>query len=330
MVEVTRGDLVESRHRGAAAIMNAAGEVIAAWGDITAPVYPRSAVKPLQAMPLIETGAAEHYGLNEREIALACASHRGTPAHVRAVSDWLAKVGLPLDALRCGAHPPVDPDARAMLERAGERPGNLHNNCSGKHSGFLTAAAHMGEPLDDYRERDHPVQRRVREVLSEMSGEDLIDAAVGTDGCGVPTVAMPLKALARAAARLADPSGLSATRQATAHRVLGAMRAHPVMVSGPGGFDTVAITAARGGFVTKGGAEGTAMAFLTGRGLGIALKIDDGTKRAVDAAMAVLLDHAGALDGDGRTALRPFVNAPLINFSGTPVGEIRAAGGWLS
>jgi L-asparaginase II len=214
--------------------------------------------------------------------------------------------------------------------RAGERPGDVHNNCSGKHSGFLTAAAHMAEPLAEYREPDHPVQRRVRAVLAEMGGLDLADAAVGTDGCGVPTTAMPLSALARAMARMADPSKLGPTRSETARRITAAMSAHPVMVNGPGGFDTVAIGAADGAFVTKGGAEGVAVAILMERGLGIALKIDDGAKRAANAALAALLDHVGALTARSRAALSPFVDTPLINFSGTKVGAIRKAEGWLT
>lgn len=328
-VEVLRNGVVESRHRGIAAVCDAAGRVVAGWGDLCQPVFPRSAVKPLQALPLIESGAADRFGLDSRHLALACASHGGEPEHVETVAAWLARVGLPQAALECGAHWPSDPDAARALARAGGEPCPLHNNCSGKHSGFLTTAAALGEGTEGYIQPDHPVQRRVTQALSEMMGLDLPAAPWGVDGCGIPTFAAPLPAVAAAMARLADPAALGRARAAACGRIRAAMRAHPHLVAGSGRPCTAVLQAVPD-VVVKAGAEGVYTMALPRRGLGVALKIEDGAGRAAEVAMIALLDHLGALDDDARAALANRPSAPVLNVAGKLVGEIRPAAGWLT
>jgi L-asparaginase II len=255
LVEVLRGEMVESRHCGAYAVVDAAGGVVLAQGDVEHPVYARSAIKPLQALPLVETGAAARYGLSRKEIALACASHNGTAAVVDVVEAWLNRIGLSRDDLECGADPPIDQAAAQALVRAGQSPSALHNNCSGKHAGFLTTASHCGEPTRGYIGAQHPVQRRVLATLSSMTGLDLECAPHGTDGCGIPVIGIPLKAMARAMARLADPAGLAAERAAAAGRILEAMAAEFLIVAGASRFTRDgAAQAGRRGSVLRGAA----------------------------------------------------------------------------
>ncbi len=329
IVEVTRGDMVESRHRGACAVVRAAaGRTVHAWGDTDRIIYPRSAIKPLQALALIETGAADAYQVSDAELALASASHSATPEHVALVAGWLERIGLGPKDLECGGHEPNGRDAAKALARAGETPGPLHNNCSGKHAGFLTTALHRGEPTKGYSKPDHPVQHRLEAMLSEMGDADLTRAPQGTDGCGIPVIGLPLSALALALARMADPKGLDENRREAANRVLTAMMAHPRLVAGSGHFATVALEAGKGTFVVKTGAEGVYGAVLPALGLGVALKIDDGAKRAAEVAMAAVLDHLGVLDEAAKKAMAAFLEAEVTNASGAKVGVIRMQDGW--
>lgn len=325
LVEVVRGGMVESRHRGACAVVDAAGRAALTLGDGAQLVYGRSAIKPLQALPLIETGAADRYGLGAREIALACASHRGEPIHVAAVTAWLERIGLGPDDLECGAHPPLNPAAAQALIRAGEAPSALHNNCSGKHAGFLTTACHLGEPTRGYIDADHPVQRRVEAALAAMTGCDLARAPRGIDGCGIPVIGLPLAAMARAMARLADPLGLPAERQAAARRILEAMAAEPLMVDGSGSFTTRILIEAGAAVRLKPGAEGVFCAALPALGLGVALKIADGAGRAAEVAIGALLCRLGAVAEDQAVALAPQFRPKLLNVAGRVVGELRPA-----
>lgn len=315
--------MVESRHRGAAAVIDAASRVVQAWGDIESPVFARSAIKPLQALPLMETGAADRYGLGDTEIALACASHRGEPVHVEAVRHWLERVGLGTQDLECGSHLPYNEAAAQALIRAGEKPSALHSNCSGKHSGFLTTARHRGEPTRGYIAPDHPVQRRVLAALEDMSGLDLSRAQRGTDGCGIPVIGISLRGMARAMARLGDPKGLPAERAAAGKRILDAMAAAPLMVSGTGGFATLAMTAAGRTVRVKPGAEGVYCATLPTLGYGVALKIDDGGPRASEVAIGAILERLGVLDAAARESLAPQLHPRIKNIAGLEVGAIR-------
>ncbi len=317
--------MVESRHGGAFAVVDAAGRVVLSQGDIARPVYARSAIKPLQALPLIESGAADHFGLGVREIALACASHNGAPTVVAAVEAWLKRIGLSADDLECGAHVPSDAEAAHALIRAGRAPSALHNNCSGKHAGFLATARHLGEPTRDYIAPTHPVQRRVEAVLSAMTGLDLERAPHGVDGCGIPVIGIPLAAMARAMARMGDPAGLPTARAAAARRILDAMAAESAFVAGASNFSREIMRIAAATVRLKTGAEGMMCASLPRHGLGIALKISDGASRAAEVAMGAILIRLGRLDQAEAAALEAVLRPPVRNVAERVVGHVRPA-----
>jgi L-asparaginase II len=326
VIEVTRGPVVESRHEGAAAIVKPDGTVVESWGDIDTAILPRSATKPIQALPFVESGAVERFGLGTEHIAMACASHNGEPRHVETVRAWLAKAGLSEADLECGAHPPRLPATVEALIRGNATYTNAFNNCSGKHSGFVSTARHLGEPVGGYIKYDHPVQRRLREVMSDLTGLDADAMPYGIDGCGIPSLAVPVKSLARAMANMAEPSRLSASRAAAATRIRAAMNAEPFMVAGTGRFCTRINGALSGVAQVKTGAEGVFCAMLPTLGLGVAIKIWDGAGRASEVAMAALLDRLGVLPAGQRDEiLRP----PLKNVVGLLVGEMRPAKSWL-
>lgn len=326
LVEVIRGDSCESRHRGAACVARA-DDLIAAWGTIDDVIFPRSAIKPLQALPLVASGAADRFRLSPAELALACGSHAGEAAHVRTVANWLARIGCGPGALICGPHPPLSEAAAGELLLRGEAPGRLHNNCSGKHAGFLSLARHLGTPLADYGAPQHPVQRRVAATLARIAGIDPRALGCGIDGCGAAAFALPLAALARAFARFAigdDGNG----ETAGAPRIRAAMLSCPEFIAGSGRFDTELIIAARGAVLVKGGAEGVLAAALPHLGLGIAVKIDDGARRAAETAMAALLLRYAEPGEAASALLRRYANLALLNTQGKIVGEIRVVPGW--
>lgn len=323
LVEVTRDPVVESRHRGGACVVSAAGDVVEAWGDVDAAVLPRSAVKPLQVLPFLETGAAEAVRADDRQVALACASHGGEEIHLAVAEPWLAWLGLREDDLACGPHEPMNPAAAAALVREGARPRRLHNNCSGKHLAMLSTAAHLGEPTRGYAQAIHPVQRRIRERLSEVTDHDLTTAETATDGCNVPTCAMPLTALARGFAWLATEMAPAATR------VRVATAANPLLVGGTDRFDSRIISMLGTAVITKGGAEGVHAAAVPALGIDIALKIDDGNRRASEVAMAALLHYLKVIDDDAWEALAAVAEPTIHNTAGVAVGTIRTAGAWL-
>ena len=325
VVEVTRGDMVESRHRAAVAVADADGKVVQAWGDVASPVYARSAIKPLQALPLIESGAADRYGLGAAEIALACASHSGEPRHVKTVVAWLERMALGVDDLECGSHLPHHAPSAAALLAAGAAPTPAHNNCSGKHAGFLATARHLGEPTRGYIRFDHPVQQRVLSVLEQMTGLDLGRAPRGIDGCGIPVIGLPLGNMAMAMARLADPGRLPPARAAASRRVLAAMAAEPHLVAGTGRFCTAVIAATGGTVLVKTGAEGVYVAILPTLGLGVALKVDDGAGRAAEVAMGQVLVHLRLLSAEQAAALVATLTPPVVNRAGTETGRVRPA-----
>jgi L-asparaginase II len=321
LVEVTRGDMVESRHRGAAAIVDSDGRVVSAWGDIEAPVYSRSALKPIQAIPLIESGAAERYGLGDAEIALSCASHGGEPRHTETVAAWLNKIGLSVADLECGVQTPsYGPAAEALLLK-GEKPTALNNNCSGKHTGFLTVAVHKGERTRGYIKLEHPVQQRILGVLEQLTDMNLGPAPKGIDGCGIPVIGVPLGRLALAFARMARPATLPKPRIAAIARIRKAMAAEPFMVAGSGRFCTKVMHTLGERAVVKTGAEGVYIAILRDKGLGIALKIDDGGTRASEVVLASLLQRCGVFD----PALEAALSVPIFNRVGLQVGQVRPA-----
>lgn len=329
LVEVTRGGVVESVHRGRACIVDAAGHVLEHWGDIDALVFPRSTIKPVQAIPLLESGAAQALGVSDAELALACASHSGETRHTRAVSAWLARMGLTVDHLECGPQEPSDSETAAELTRIGEAPSALHNNCSGKHTGMLATALHKGEPLNGYTRYDHPVQQRILGVIEQMSGQDLSHAPWGIDGCSIPTIAMPLAALAYAMARIADPSQLPERRAEAAKRIRTAWATHSYLIAGRNTFDTEMIRGSAGLALVKQGAEGVGVAVLPRLGLGIALKIDDGSSRARDVAMAALVRRSGALTKENWRRVAELETIPVMTRAGRDAGMVRPAADWL-
>ncbi len=322
LVEITRGNIVESRHRGAIAVADAEGKLVAAWGDVEATVYPRSAFKSLQALPLIESGAAAAWRVTEDELALACASHSGETIHVERVGAWLGRIDCREGDLACGPHLPMyEPAAHAML-RAGDRPCRLHNNCSGKHTGFLTLARHLRIAVEGYERPDHPVQVLVRQAIAEMCNVRGDALPIGIDGCAAPNYAIPLKNLAQGMARLGDPAKLPPARREAASRLVAAWKAHPVLVSGTGRACADLIEAATGATVVKTGAEGVFTAVLPDQGFGVALKIDDGATRAAETAMARILVLLKAARED-EPKLAKHLHPKVRNWRGEEVGERR-------
>src|SRR3569832_1445138 len=283
LVEVTRGDLVESVHRGAIAIADASGALKLALGDVPSPVYSRSSLKPMQAIPLVESGAAEAFGLSDEEVARACASHSGEPMHTDRVAAWLARIGLTERDLACGAHASrYEPVAEAMI-RDGVKPSRIFNNCSGKHTGFLTVARHWDIATDGYERVDHPVQQAVAAALKDLTGAR--ELRFGIDGCAAPNFATSLTEFATAAARMSTPDSLPTPRGAATARIIGAMIKHPELMSGTGRACATLIRACGGRAAVKTGAEGFFGARIPAMGLGVAIKIDDGAGRASETAM---------------------------------------------
>jgi L-asparaginase II len=322
LVEVIRGPLVESRHRGAVAMADADGAQIFAIGDVTTPIFPRSAVKALQALPLVESGAADRYGLSDEELALACASHSGEAAHVSGVERMLAKAGLSPSALQCGGHWPISQPAAAALARSGA-PSALHNNCSGKHAGFLCLACAMGVATDEYFRPDHPVQRQVRAVLEDFTGAVMSEDRCAIDGCSVPTWAVPLQNLAHGFAKFGTGRGLAPQRARAAARLRQACANKPWYVAGTGRFCTEIIQRFGARVFVKTGAEGVYCGALPEQGFGIALKCDDGASRAAQAIMAAMIARFLPVDAAERAALEPLQQPSLRNWNGLEVGKVR-------
>jgi L-asparaginase II len=323
LVEVTRGRLVESCHRGAVAVVDAGGAPLIALGDVSRPVFPRSAVKAIQAMPLVQSGAADRYGYGQEELALACASHAGEPGHVAVALRMLARCGLDPGALACGAHPPSHPASAYALVRAGRRPSALHNNCSGKHAGFLCLASAMEVEHRGYMRPEHPVQREVKAAIEDFTGLSLPADAAAIDGCSVPTWAVPLASLAEAFARLGTGQGLAPERAKAAASLRAACAANPWLVAGTGRFATEAMARLRERLFVKGGAEGVMCAALPELGLGIALKCDDGASRAAEVVMAALVIRLLRLDPADQAALERLARPKLYNWNGIEVGGLR-------
>jgi L-asparaginase II len=322
LVEVLRSQLVESRHRGAVAVADADGAAVLAIGDVTTPIFPRSAVKALQALPLVESGAAAAFGFGDEELALACASHSGEPGHVAGVTRMLAKAGLDAAALRCGAHWPMAQPAVVDLARTGQ-PTALHNNCSGKHSGFLCVACAQGIDHADYWRPQHPVQREVRAVLENLTGAALSDDRCAIDGCSVPTWAIPLQNLAHAFAKFATGQGLEPERARAAARVRTACANKPWHVAGTGRFCTEIMQLFGARVFVKTGAEGVYCGALPEQGFGIAVKCDDGAGRASQAIMAAIIARFLPLGDVERVTLMRYANPTLRNWNGFEIGTLR-------
>jgi len=331
LVEALRGGAVESTHRGAWAVVDADGDVVASAGDIDRPIFPRSAVKLLQALPLVESGAAERYGLNDEQLAIACASHNGEPRHVAVAASMLAAAGVDDAALECGAHWPYRDVVQREMAAAGSTPSALHNNCSGKHAGFvclgclLAGDADKRAFLSGYVKPEHPVMREVGDAIEAATGWRLADTPRGTDGCSIPTYAIPLRHLALAFARAGSGIGLREGRARAAKRLMAAVTAEPFMVGGSGRFDTRIIERLGERVFCKVGAEGVFCAAFPKAGLGVAVKMDDGASRACEVVMAALIERFVRLDEVERGFVHAFADQPLVNWNGLDVGRLRWA-----
>ena len=329
-VEVTRNDTVESRHFGAAVVCDYSGDLVESWGDIDRLVFPRSALKPMLAIQLVESGASERYCLSDAELALACSSHRGEPMHQTLVESWLNRLGLTEDNLACGAALPEHTESAHNLLVAGKSGCRIHHNCSGKHTGYLTTALHLNMPLDNYYLLDHPLQQLSLDILSDLAAIDLKQYPIGIDGCGLPAPTMPLLQLGRAMARFARPLDMSHDRSQAIYRLHNAMINQPLYLAGHGSVVSELTEVTKGAVLAKTGAEGIVTAAIPSMGLGIALKIADGSARAPSVALLAILDHLGALSDKDNHTLRAHSFPPIVNSRGVDVGVIRPAPSWLS
>lgn len=325
LAEVLRGGMVESRHGGSVAVFDGDGKNWFSAGDIARPVFPRSAVKVIQALPLVESGAADAFSFSEKELALACASHNGEAAHADLAQTMLGKAGLDGGALECGAHWPSYQEATVALARSGQTPSALHNNCSGKHAGFVCACRHMGLDHRGYVKIGHDYQRLIADTMTSVTGAQHASDNAGIDGCSIPTYAIPLANLARGFARLATGQGLGHARKQAARRLFVACMAEPFYVAGSGRADTRMMQAAKGRVFVKVGAEGVYCGAVPELGLGFALKIDDGAGRAAEAAVAGLLARLLKDDAALSATFAGMSTVTMTNWNGIEVGQVRAA-----
>lgn len=325
LAENLRGDLVENRHRGAIAVCDTRGRLVHSWGDINALVYPRSAVKLIQALPLVESGAADHFELDDTLLALSCSSHSAEPQHTEVLESWLRRLDLDENALECGPHAPLHAPTAESLLLQHRACGRIHNNCSGKHTGMLTTCRFLGDETHGYIERDHPAQQRWFDSLGEMADIDLRNQPWNRDGCGIPVIALPLCALATAFARVAAPDELPNSRADAIDRLATAVAANPVMIAGSGrlGSDIIKLSGRR--TLVKSGADGVYTAALQEKGLGVALKIDDGNGAAAEVVMLSILRHLGGLHDDELALLDGRCRVPITNTRGVVTGHLQAA-----
>lgn len=329
LVEVTRGAIVESRHRGAIVVVDSDGNLLNRLGDDALITSTRSTIKPIQAIPFIMSGAADHFNVDERELAVVCASHEGEPIHTETVAGMLERAGLDEASLRCGAQPPFDAQTAKALEAEGKPFTQLHNNCSGKHTGMLMTAVLRGLELDDYVSGEHPVQQAIITTFAGMADlEEEIPAAV--DGCSAPTFGVPLRSLALAFARLVNPASEDSTLAQTMRRIVAAMINHPEMVGGTRGrFDTELMRVAHGKLICKIGAEavycvGVLPSKQFPHGVGVAIKVEDGSNRGIGPIVVETLRQIGVLNESEVAQLNSFHSPSVDNRRGLTVGEIRA------
>jgi len=322
LAAVTRGGHLESLHYGALAVADADGRLLFSLGEPEQPVFPRSALKPFQALPLVESGAAAAFGLDERHLALACASHRAEPAQLAILGDWLGRLGLAETALACGPDQPPDPLLRDERVRAGLGPTRLAHNCSGKHLGLLTWRRHVGGSLEDYHRPEHPAQQALAAVFADALGGPIAPADFGSDGCNLPTPRLPLQRFAVGLARFALRRADNGVRADAMARLLAAMRARPDLVAGAGLNTEAVCMATEGRVLAKIGAEGVLAAWLPEPGLGIVIKTADGASRARFAVLAALLDRLNLVDAAARARLAPLFRPHLRNSAGEIVGAI--------
>ncbi|HEY0125369.1 MAG TPA: asparaginase [Rhizobium sp.] len=324
-VEVTRGNLVESRHRGSIAVVDGDGKSVFSLGDIESGVFPRSACKAMQALPLVESGAADAYGFGNKELALVCSSHNGEDEHVALAASMLARAGRDVATLECGEHWSFDQKTLIHQARTMEKPTALHNNCSGKHSGFICACCHQDIDPKGYVGYDHPLQQQIRATMQSLTGTPLGHDNCGTDGCAIPSYAVPLKSLAHGFARMATGNGLEPLRARASRRLFDACMAEPFYVAGTDRACTRLMQIAPGKIFAKTGAEGVFCAAIPEQGIAIAVKCDDGATRAAEAMVAATLARFFEKGGDVHAGLMAMANKALKNWNRTHVGDVRTA-----
>jgi L-asparaginase II len=324
LVQMRRGDMVESFFRGAYAVMDEAGQSIDSAGDIDRLVYPRSALKPIQALGVMRSGAAEAFQLSLPEIALACASHNGEERHVRIVKHWLGRLGFSCDVLECGIHASMNKETMLDFVREGRHLTPAHNACSGKHASFITQALHLKVPVKGYSAFDHPVQQYVNSTIEEVIEIDVKEAPKGIDGCQVPVIGMPLKKLARGMSKMARPETLGTALARGAEKIITAIQTHPDLIAGTGRFCSAITQESGGRILAKMGADGVFCAILPERGWGIALKIDDGHLVAAEVALMGILKKHNLLTETPNW--NRWANPPIMTWNKQVVGEISFVG----
>ncbi|MBR0652696.1 asparaginase [Roseomonas terrae] len=321
LAEIRRGGILESLHYGVAVVADAEGRILQSWGDPAFATFPRSSLKPFQAIPLVETGAADAAGLTEEHLALACASHSAEDFQVALVRGWLDRLGLTESALVCGPDMPRSQADQSAIWRSGGDRSRVYHNCSGKHCGFLTLTKHLGAPVATYNDPAHPAQRLYIEAFSELLGEDASSLPRGIDGCGLPAIALPMRAMARAAARWAAARVATDARRTAIRRLQSAIRAYPDHLSGRDSATGKIVRATQGRVLLKGGAEGFVVGFVPDQGLGIAVKFADGASRAKMGVFAALLGRLGL--ADAAESLADEVEGDIRDSNGNTVGVIK-------
>lgn len=333
LVQVTRGAITESRHRGHVVAVEPDGKVVAILGAAETVTFLRSSAKPHQAIQLIASGAADRFGFSIQEIALACGSHSGELIHTEVAASMLSKIGLGPEDLKCGTHDPFSPEVARELREKGEKPHVLQNNCSGKHAGMLALATHLEAPTDSYDQPGNPVQLAIGHTISQFSGIPIEDITIGIDGCGVPVFGVTVKAMALMYARLvAPPPQFEESVRKACNRIVTAMTRYPELIGGTTDrLDTEMMRATKGSLISKVGAEGVYTAGVMPckewpNGIGLALKIEDGDDhRARPTVVIESLNQLGVLDDESLEAVSRYAFFPVRNHTGEVVGEVRAS-----
>lgn len=319
LIQTRRGDLIENRHRGAYVVVDTDGDILAAAGNYQDIIYARSSLKPINVLAMLTSGAADAFKVTDEEITLACASHSGEDCHVGLVQGWLDRLGLSAEDLECGIHAPMGKAANKALRASGQNPTTLHNACSGKHAGFMTLAKQLGHPIKGYSGTTNPTQDAVMTTAAQILGIDKDSAPRGIDGCCIPMMGMPMLALAKGMARLANPVGLPDDLRQACDRVNNAVRQNPMLIAGSGRFCTDVITLTQGDVLVKMGADGVFTGWIPSKKWGIALKIDDGNLKAAEAALADLLKRLKILSRPD--LLDHWINQPIHTWTRIPVGR---------
>lgn len=328
LVNRWRGSAIESRHRGAVAVVEASGQVFAALGDVQRAVFPRSAIKFLQAIPFVESGAVDAYSLDERHIALSCSSHNGEPIHAGLAQDWLERIGCTHDDLECGAELPLHKATQFELMAQGRGPQRHHHNCSGKHLGFLSTCKQVGDATHDYRLYNHAAQQRWFQVLESLTNTRVAQLPWGYDGCAIPTLALPLQRVALAMARFGVASRFEGERRTAVERIHAAITSNPYLVAGKERLCTSFMERLAPNILIKVGADGVYTAVIPEHELGVAIKIDDGNDAAARVALGAVLHTLGVLSSDESKALGEYFRPSVNNSRGETIGRIEPSSDW--